>query len=243
MRNFRLLIEYDGTDYSGWQRQENGRTVQGDIETVLFRILQEKVNLIGSGRTDAGVHARGQVANFRSGTQLGPREILRGLNALLPEDILVREAEEVSPGVHARDDARNRTYTYLIALEPTAILRKFSWFVAYKLDILSMERAALALVGKHDYGSFCKAGSAAGNCICTVGNAVWQTGDSSFLKFLISADRFVHGMVRTLVGTMVDVGRNYTTYEEFLAIMEMKDRKCAGITAPAKGLVLEEVVY
>ena len=138
MRNIKLLLEYDGTEYSGWQRQERDRTIQGVLEDAAFRLLQEKVNIIGAGRTDAGVHATGQVANFRCGTQLSLVDIGRGLNALLPEDIIVRSTEDVSEDFHARFGARERTYSYTITRTPTAIMRRYRWHVSYELEIDGM---------------------------------------------------------------------------------------------------------
>ena len=242
MRNIKLLIEYDGTSYCGWQRQENGRSIQGEIENVLLRVIQEQVHLIGAGRTDAGVHARGQTANFRSNTNLSVQEIQSALNALLPEDIIIKSAEEVPFDFHARYSAKKRLYSYLIALSPTAMMRNYSWFVKYQLDIDLMKRTTEMIIGERDFESFCRANSDVDHHVCTVYSANWE-GDVIFLTFTICADRFLHGMVRTLVGTIVDVGRGYTTFEEFLNIFSKKDRTKAGISAPAKGLVLEEVIY
>ena len=242
MRNVKLLIEYDGTNYCGWQRQENGRTVQGEIEIVLARVLQEQVNVIGAGRTDAGVHARGQVANLRTTSSLEHHEIQRALNGLLPEDIAVLNVGEVPLEFHARYSAKERTYSYTISREPTALLRNYSWHVVYKLHLDPMRWAAASILGTHDFQSFCKANTDVDHHQCTVHMARWSE-EGPLLKFEISADRFLHGIVRALVGTMVDVGRGYITLEDFLRILGKKDRKEAGMAAPAKGLVLESVVY
>lgn len=242
MRNIKLLIEYDGTNYVGWQRQENGKSVQGEIESALQRVLQKEVSVIGAGRTDAGVHARGQVASVRAETKLEPSEIGGALNALLPEDIVIHNVEEVPAEFHARYSAKERRYSYLIARDPTALQRQYSWYLKYNLDVDLMKRAAESIIGTHDFESFCKANSDVDHYRCTVATAVWKE-ESTLLQFTISADRFLHGMVRALVGTMVDVGRGYTSLDEFLKILEKKDRKEAGMAAPARGLVLEEVVY
>ena len=242
MQNIKLLIEYDGTQYAGWQRQDNGRTIQGEIESALSQILQERINVVGAGRTDAGVHARGQVANFRTETKLSGREIQGGLNGLLPEDIVVHEAEEVPLEFHARYSAKERIYLYRIVSEPTALMRKYSWYVKYRLDDDVMRWAAASILGTHDFGSFCKADSDVEHYRCTVNRACWQKEDT-FLTFTISADRFLYGMVRALVGTIVDVGRGYTSIEEFLKILDLKDRTQAGMAAPPRGLVLENIVY
>ena len=242
MRNIKLLIEYDGTNYVGWQRQENGASVQGEIEAVLKQILQEDVNVIGAGRTDAGVHARGQVANLRTESPLDCFNIQAGLNGLLPDDIVIHGVEEIMLDFHARYSARERHYSYLISRVPSAMMRSYSWYVKYPLDVELMQETAALLTGEHDYESFCRANSGVAHHRCIVKSARWEI-EGSFLKFHISADRFLHGMVRALVGTMVDVGRGYLTFNDFQKIHEKKDRSAAGVSAPANGLVLEEVIY
>lgn len=242
MRNIKLLIEYEGTHYSGWQRQEDSPTIQGEIERALKIILREETGIIGAGRTDAGVHAKGQVANFRSGTPLQCADIKHGLNGLLPEDIVIREAEEVAIDFHSRFSARERLYTYTITRDPVALLRNCTWHLNYDLHIDVMRWAAAAILGAHDFSSFCKTASEVDHHRCTVNAATWES-DGTLLRFTIRADRFLHGMVRALVGTMVDVGRNYTPLEEFVSLLEQGDRSKAGMAAPAKGLVLDGVFY
>jgi tRNA pseudouridine38-40 synthase len=242
MRNIKLLIEYDGTNYCGWQRQENGPTIQGEIERALSQILQQNVNVIGAGRTDAGVHARGQTANFQTDAAPQLYEIKNGLNALLSEDIVVHAVEEVPLEFHARYSAKERCYTYSITRTPVALLRASTWYVKYQLNIDPMRWASAAILGEHDFESFCKANSDVEHYRCTILSASWEW-EGDMLKFTIRADRFLHGMVRALVGTIVDVGRGYITVEDFLNILAKKDRSRAGMAAPAKGLVLEQVVY
>lgn len=242
MRNIKLLLEYDGTNYVGWQRQENGRSIQAEVETVLTKVLQDKVTVVGAGRTDAGVHARGQVANFRTNSSLNTQEMFGALNGLLPEDIVVHKVEDVPDDFHARYSARERTYSYLITLRQAALLRNYAWYVKYRLDIDMMERTAKHVLGKHDFESFCKTQSDVGGHFCEVSLSQWSV-DGSIVQYTITANRFLHGMVRALVGTMIDIGRGYTTYDGFLTILEKKDRKEAGMAAPAKGLVLESVTY
>jgi len=242
MRNIKLIVEYDGINYVGWQRQENGKSIQGEIESVLSQVLREKVNVIGAGRTDAGVHARGQVANFRTESNLDLSETKGGLNGLIPDDIVVHNVEEVPIDFHARYSAKERQYSYLITRVPSALIRNYSWLVKFPLDVELMQKAADTLIGKHDFESFCKANSDVDNYYCTATSASWHQ-EGSLLIFMINADRFLHGMVRALVGTMVDVGRGYTTFENFLKILEKKNRAEAGMSAPAKGLVLEKVIY
>ncbi|HEV8537465.1 MAG TPA: tRNA pseudouridine(38-40) synthase TruA [Bacteroidota bacterium] len=242
MRNIKLLIEYDGTDFCGWQRQENGPTIQAEIEGVLAKVLQENVSIIGAGRTDAGVHALGQVANFRTESSLGLRELRNALNGLLPEAIVVHDVQDVPPEFHARYSARERVYSYMITQTPSAIARRHSWYLGYSLQIDLMRWGAAAIIGVHDFESFCKANSDVDHHRCNVMAARWEQ-EGSRLKFTIRADRFLHGMVRAIVGTLVDVGRGYTPLDEFLGMLGKKDRREAGPAAPAKGLLLEEILY
>lgn len=242
VRNIKLLVEYDGTDYCGWQRQENGRTIQGEIESALQRLIQEQVSVIGAGRTDAGVHARGQVGNFRTESALRVHEFKSSLNALLPHDIIIHEAEEVPLEFHARYSATGRAYSYHISRKPAALMRNYCWYLQYELRIDPMRKAAAAILGEHDFGSFCKSAGELDDHRCVVSHACWELNESD-LVFTIRANRFLHGMVRALVGTMVDVGRGYVTLDDFLRIHKLQDRAEAGMAAPAKGLILETVTY
>lgn len=242
MRNIKLVLEYEGTNYVGWQQQENGRTIQGELKSVLEQILQEHINLVGAGRTDAGVHARGQVANFRTESKVEPEQIKGGLNGLLADDIVIHSVEEVPLDFHARHSAKERVYVYQISVTPLALERHFYWHVKYSLDIDAMERAAHSIIGTHDFESFCKADTETNHYRCNVTLSTWTLREAK-LNYEIHADRFLHGMVRSLVGTIVDVGRGYTTLEEFEKICGRKNRKEAGMSAPARGLVLERVIY
>ena len=242
MRDLKLLIEYDGTNFVGWQTQANGRSVQEEITKVLDQILQEPINLIGSGRTDSGVHARGQVASFRTHSTMGLGSILSGLNGLLPEDVYVQSVEEVPEGFSARYDARERVYRYYISLRPTAIGRQYHWHVKYDLNIDLMNEVAGRIVGENDFESFCKYEAEVNHYRCTIFKSVWNER-SGVLIYEIRGNRFLHGMVRALVGTMVDVGRGFMSVSAFDEIVRAKDRRKAGMAAPAQGLFLEEVVY
>lgn len=242
MRNIKMILEYDGTNYVGWQRQENGRSIQGEVERVLAKVLREEIDVIGAGRTDAGVHARGQAANFHTQSSLLPHEIRGAVNDLLPDDIVALHVEEVPAEFHARYSAKVRTYSYLITFQPSALMRNYSWYVPYKLDAELMQCIAGEIIGQHDFASFCKTQSEVNNHVCTVSASDW-TREGTLLRYTITANRFLHGMVRALVGTMVDVGRGYTTVDEFREILKQGDRRFAGMAAPAKGLVLESVTY
>jgi tRNA pseudouridine38-40 synthase len=242
MRNIKLVIEYDGTRYAGWQRQENAITVQEEIEKSLSRILQETVSVQGAGRTDAGVHARAQVASFTTSSPVDNFTLQGGLNGTLPEDIVVQGAEDMPPDFHARFSAKSRTYSYTITVAPSALLRNYSWHVKYKLDYTLLGRTTACLLGTHSFRSFCKMQSDVDHYRCTVNEAHWSV-DGRCLRFRISANRFLHGMVRALVGTMVDVARGYLSLEEYERLCREGVRTDAGPAAPARGLILEEVRY
>jgi len=242
LRNIRILLEYDGSAYAGWQRQEGDPSIQEAVENAVAELLGGRVAVTGAGRTDAGVHARGQVANFHTSSDMECRRIAGGLNALLAGDIAVLGCDEVHPSFHSRFDAVGRRYGYTITTVPTAIDRGRAWRVKYRLDPEPMGEAAASIVGRHDFTSFCRAGSGARHHLCDVREASW-TADPGRLHFRIVADRFLHGMVRALVGTMVDVGRGFISVPEFRRVLEGRDRSLAGPSAPAAGLVLEQVYY
>jgi tRNA pseudouridine38-40 synthase len=242
MRNIKLTLEYDGTDFVGWQVQPNGRSVQEELEKALRQILQEECRTHAAGRTDSGVHARGQVINFFTSKTVSPQQLARSLNGVLPEDVVVLKAEEVDERFHARYSAKSRRYRYVISRAPTALLRKYSWALGYQLDVPTMQRCAEMIRGEHDFQSFCKAEAEVDHYRCVVHTAEWREV-GVMLEFHIEANRFLHGMVRALVGTMVDVGRGYTPREAFQEILEARNRNAAGMSAPSRGLFLEEVLY
>ncbi len=243
MRNIKIVIEYDGTDFVGWQRQANGRSVQEELETVLRMLTDEIVTVTGAGRTDAGVHARGQVANFKIESPITVNDIQRALNGLLSDEIIVHSAEDVPKEFSARYSARERFYRYFISKAPTAIDRKFCWQLFYPLNVKLMNRASSLVRQTNDFQSFCKVNSGVDNYLCTILEAEWNTISTRELVFSIRANRFLHGMVRALVGTIIDVGREHISMEEFKEIINAKDRRRAGMAAPPQGLFLEEVVY
>jgi len=242
MQTLRLIIEYDGTDYVGWQFQINGRSVQEEIEKALKQILQSDIRITGGGRTDAGVHARGQVASFSVERNVEIHSLAKSINAVLPHSIIILEAAEVSIDFNARYDAKSRRYTYYISPVPSAIRRNFCWQVFQKMDFDLLQQCAKQVVGEHGFRSFCKVETDFHQHRCTIHSAEWRQEERLFI-FDIKANRFLHGMVRTLVGTMVNVGRGHTTLEDFANILEASDRSAAGMSAPAKGLFLEEILY
>lgn len=245
MRNLKIIIEYDGTGYHGWQRQRGDITIQQIIEEKIGLVTQEKIKLIGSGRTDAGVHAIGQVANFKTGSKIGERNLLRGINSLLPEDIVIKSLVEVDERFHSRYDAKSKVYLYQIFNSPfpSALYRNYSWFVHFPLDIDNMKTAASQLIGSHDFSSFCAANNDTSDYIRKVINVSINHGKDGITKFFIEANGFLRYMVRNIVGTLIDVGRGNFSPSEFLDIMKARDRNRAGITAPPQGLFLKEVKY
>jgi tRNA pseudouridine38-40 synthase len=242
MRNIKLAVEYDGTEFLGWQIQPGGRTVQGDITAGLRQVLREEVNLIGAGRTDTGVHARGQVANFQTESREEPSAIMSSLNGVLHPDIRILSAEDVPEAFHSRFDAMERMYRYHLSTVPSALTRFREWYVRYKLDFGLLEQGAALVSGFHDFTSFSKVGTEAKHYCCDVRKSVWSRVGGRFV-YEIRADRFVRGMVRALVGNMVDLARGHISVAEFVDILESRDRSKAGTAAPPYGLYLEEVVY
>jgi tRNA pseudouridine38-40 synthase len=245
MDYFRLIVGYDGTAYHGWQRQRADRTIQGEIEKALATMTGKSVSLEGSGRTDAGVHAVGQTASFSSDAGLGPDIYLKGLNSLLPDDILIRACESAGPSFHARYDARSKVYQYRILNRdmPSVMQRHFIWHIRRPLNVEAMQKAASCFVGEHDFKAFEGTGSPRTSTVRHVIHAgVRQTEDSRIL-FDIEADGFLRYMVRNMVGTLVDVGNGRIQWDDVSGILLSKDRNRAGATAPAKGLFLMKVNY
>ncbi|MCX6135638.1 MAG: tRNA pseudouridine(38-40) synthase TruA [Ignavibacteriales bacterium] len=243
METFKLCIEYDGTNYVGWQIQSNGTSVQSVLEGALQQILQLPISTVAAGRTDAGVHARGQVVSFKCEKQIEPEMLTKSLNGVLPNDIVALTCERASEDFHARHSARSRMYRYYLSCLPTSIQRNFSWYVGgYKLDRKLLNDCAEIVLGEHDFTSFCKTVSTADHFLCTVHQSSWSETRSN-LVYEIRANRFLHGMVRTIVGTMVEVARGHREFNSFREILASKDRANAGMAAPAKGLFLEEITY
>jgi tRNA pseudouridine38-40 synthase len=239
---FRLLIEYNGSAYNGWQIQNGQVTIQGEIEQALRQVFSEQIGVVGAGRTDTGVHARGQVAHFDIGLQPDPGKLLRSLNGILKKEIRIKDISSVGSNFHARYSAKLREYHYCIATQPTALLTDYSWYLTYDLDLKQMNKAVKYINGRHDFESFCRSKSDVTNHFCHIKKAQWSKKDN-LLLFTIQADRFLHGMVRTLVGTFVDIGRSKLNVTDIREIMKGKNRSLASQSAPAKGLILEKVYY
>jgi len=242
--NIKLTIEYDGTRYHGWQLQANGETIQAILERAVSTFLGKPTRVTGSGRTDAGVHALGQVVNFLSDKKFEPHRIQRGLNALTPEDITIKDVEIVPDSFDARRDGRARIYEYRILNRPTPspFHLNRAWHVHDLLDAQAMRAAIRCLEGEHDFSSFRAAGCDAAHPVRKVYRvSLEQSGE--LLVFTIEATAFLRHMVRNIVGTLVEVGRGLRAPESFAELLEARDRAKAGPTAPAHGLFLVEVKY
>lgn len=244
MRNLRLTLEYDGTAYVGWQVQENGPTIQGALEAALARLLKEEVRVTGSGRTDAGVHALGQVANFRTEAPIPLKGVVCGLNALLPRDVAVRRAEEVPLAFDSRRSAKSKLYQYFLhhCEAPSALARRTSWWLRGRFDVDAAARAAACLSGTHDFGAFRAAGCDAAHAVRTV-EEVSLLRRGEFVEVRARGNGFLRHMVRIVVGTLVEVGQGRRAEASMAELLESRDRGRAGATAPAHGLFLAEVRY
>jgi tRNA pseudouridine38-40 synthase len=245
MRTIKLTIEYDGSHYLGWQVQPKGATIQGVIEEKLARLTGEPVHLVGSGRTDAGVHAGGQVAHFKTKSRLDVQTFQRALNSLLPTDITVRNVEEVDEGFHARKSCKSKVYEYWILNRPlrSVFHRGTAWHVPQTLNLREMKKATRSLIGEHDFSSFQSVGSPKKTAIRKVTRAEWKRSREGLLLFEIEANGFLKQMVRAIVGTLIEVGKGKIASEDFQGILESKERQKAGPTAPPHGLFLKEVKY
>lgn len=244
MPNYKITIQYDGTDFFGWQSQPDGNTVQDNLLKAISQITQEKVNLIGSGRTDSGVHALGQVANFRIPIKLDEYKFLHALNSLLPPTISISNISLTDEEFHSRFDAKKRSYLYLINKKKSPFLDKFSFRYPFanEIQISILKELSSTLLGKHDFTSFCKAKTDTENKVCTINNIAWRDS-GNLIYFRIEADRFLHGMVRTIVGTLLSVHHIEKSNSDLLNILEKKNREAAGESVPAKGLFLYKVKY
>ena len=244
-RNICLIVAYDGTDYHGFQRQTPPIVaVQNVLEEALSRVFGDAIELAAAGRTDAGVHAAGQVVNFFTDGTIPVERVPRAVNSLLPSAIVVRRAFEADRDFSALHSAGEKTYRYRILTgeTPNPFLCRFAWYIRPSLDATAMENALVSLLGTHDFSSFRAAGGAPISPIRTMTKAKLST-DGRELALVFAADGFLYHMVRNIVGTLVDVGRGVFSPEDFAAILAAKNRQCASATAPACGLCLERVDY
>lgn len=244
MITFKVVIEYDGTHYSGWQRQLNAPTIQATVEDALASIAQTRLTIVGAGRTDAGVHALGQVASFRTDRGLSQREWLRALNAHLPADISALSVEEVPDDFHARYSASGKLYEYHLLNRPerAPLLRERAWMLYKSLDLAAMTDAASCLIGAHDFSSFETGPTDNENPLCRLEQLdLRREGELIVLAFY--ADRFLKQMVRSIVGTLVEVGQGKRSAADMKTVLAGHSRAAAGKTAPPHGLYLVRVDY
>ena len=244
MRNIKLTIEYDGNCYNGWQKQPNKLNIQGEIERAIYNITKEEVDLIGSGRTDAGVHALGQVANFKTNSQISIEKLPLAINSQLKNSIVIKEAEEVNERFHSRYNAKHKTYRYIINNSKcgTAIYRNLEYSYPFKLDAEKMKQASKYFEGEHDFKAFKSSGTSSKNSVRTIYKAiVKQEGEKIIIE--LTGNGFLYNMVRIISGTLLDVGLGKIQPEEIPEMIESKDRQRAGKTLPAHGLYLVEVKY
>ncbi|MGE5587114.1 MAG: tRNA pseudouridine(38-40) synthase TruA [Clostridia bacterium] len=244
MRNVKLVLEYDGTAYCGFQRQDGRRTIQAELERAVAVITKSPANVVGAGRTDAGVHARGQVANFRTGAKMPVEKFVPALNSVLPADIRVVRAEEAPWEFHARYDARGKTYEYTLDTRPvpSVFLRNYAHHVPLALDLEAMSEGCGHIVGRHDFRSFAASGGGAKTFTREVKRCALEA-EGGLVRLTVEADGFLYNMVRIIVGTLLLVGAGKLTPLDVARIRDAHDRRLAGPTAPAKGLCLVHVDY
>lgn len=258
MRNIKLVIEYDGTNYHGWQSQVNALAIQDIIAGAIYKLTGERCALVGSCRTDAGVHAIGQVANFKTTSSISAERFPHALNSLMPDDIVVKSSEEVSLDFHSRYSSKGRKYRYIIynGKYPSAFLLNRAFYVPCKLDFESMRKAALFFRGTHDFSAFRASGSSTKTSIRTITEVTFEQlendkavidgfgmHDAHVFVLEMAGDGFLYNMVRIIAGTLIEVGRGKIPSEAIPAIIKSRDRTKAGRTAPAHGLYLVEVYY
>jgi tRNA pseudouridine38-40 synthase len=248
MRTLKLTLAYDGTDFAGWQVQPDERTVQGELEQALARVTGATIRTVASGRTDAGVHALGQVVSFDSDSRLSPEDLLRALNACLAADVRIVDAQEAKPGFHAIRDCRGKRYRYVLhdGAVPDVFLRRYAWHVYERLDANAMHVAARSFLGRHDFRSFAARSDMPRGTERTVTAASVRRGEGperALVRFEVEADGFLHHMVRAMVGTLVEVGRGRREADWPAEVVAARDRRHAGRTAPPQGLFLVEARY
>lgn len=244
MKNIALLIEYDGTNYAGWQIQPNGISIQEIIENALAQLYRTKISIIGAGRTDAGVHARGQVANFKiSDSPIPIHKIPVALNSQINDDIRILSASFVSDDFNARYSAVAREYIYILSTKYSVFDRNYTGFTPYELDIDKLFEIADLFLGEHDFTAFSKHNPDTKSYVCNVQESTWQKIDDYKFIYKIKANRFVYGMVRSIVGTMIDYARGFKSYDFIKNSLENKSREKISALAPASGLYLNKIYY
>lgn len=244
MFNYRMTIQYNGANYAGWQKQNNAPTVQGELENALKVCLREPVSIIGSGRTDTGVHALGQVANFRIERELDLFRIKHSVNALVPDDIAVVSTEQVEYDFHSRFDAKDRAYLYFFSMDKSPFYKDFSWRNSeiFECDLARLNAISKGLCGEHDFTSLSRKNEEQENKLCTVEDIRWRKSGDKII-FYIRGNRFLHGMVRAVIGTLLKVYNEKNPVEMLEEILKKQDRAAAAQSVPAHGLFLYKVRY
>ncbi len=242
MNNYKLIIQYDGTNYSGWQIQKNAQTIQQRISDAAETLLKEKVNLIGSGRTDAGVHALGQTANFRTESKIDTGKFLYSINSILPQDISIIKMEKAAEEFHSRFDARERSYIYLFSKLKTPFYFRYSYSYPGRIDCAKLNALSETFLGKKDFTSFARKSAEPENKTCNIYNIHWKQ-TNGLVIFKIEADRFLHGMVRTIIGTLLRAAGENLGRDFLDTVLNSLNREAAGEAVPAKGLFLFKVKY
>lgn len=244
MRNVRLTIEYEGTNYAGWQWQKNANTVQETLAHAVRKVLGEDVKIHGAGRTDAGVHALGQVANFKTYSAIPAKQLLRAINFYLPQDITIKDVANMEDSFHARYSATSKVYRYTVLNDwlRTSLNRNFCYVFGFPLDLSKMMTAAQYLIGAHDFTSFTTKALDDKDRIRTIKNLAIQK-EGKYIYFVVEADGFLYKMVRTIVGTLLEIGRGKMDVPLIIKLLETGNRDDAGPTVPAKGLCMKEVKY
>jgi tRNA pseudouridine38-40 synthase len=241
--NYKLKISYNGENYSGWQIQPDKRTVQGEIEKSFVDIFGEKIDLIGSGRTDSGVHAYNQIANFHCETNIPEEKIVKAINSKLSNDIYVKSCKKVKNDFHARFDAVSRHYIYNVSNKFCPFNHSYEWYLNWKnIDLDILNRCSDIIRGKHDFKNFCKSSSIKDSNICIVEKSIWTFNEHKMLYEII-ANRFLHHMVRFLVGTMIEVSRGRISLDDFIYLLKGDDNQSKILCAPPKGLFLKKIQY
>jgi tRNA pseudouridine38-40 synthase len=242
LKNYKLIVQYDGTNYAGWQIQLNALSVQGVLQKSISQLTNENINLIGAGRTDSGVHALGQTANFRIENQLDLYKFKHSLNSILPRDIAVKTITEVEQDFHARYDAVKRSYIYLISKGKSPFYDKYSWWYHGPINCEKLNSFSEYLLDEKNFTAFSRKASETDNKICFVHNIRWKER-KELVFFYVEADRYLHGMVRTMVGTLLHALKLNLNIDYLRDVINSKDRESAGEAAPAKGLFLYKVKY
>ncbi|MCR4944880.1 MAG: tRNA pseudouridine(38-40) synthase TruA [Clostridium sp.] len=244
MKNIKLILEFDGTNYGGWQKQNNNKTIQEELEKAIRKATGEDIEVIGSSRTDAGVHSRGMTANFKTNSSIPPERFREAVNRHLPDDIAILKSEEVNDSFHARYDSKGKTYSYTIVnrYEKVSIGRNYVYHVKDELDLLKMQEACKYFIGKHDFTAFKTNGSSVKTSVRTI-KELYMEKDGDSIRIFVTADGFLYNMVRIIVGTLLEVGKGKIDPKSIENIIESKDRNQSGPCVQPNGLVLEKVYY